>query len=53
MKWKALTMPKEIVIDEQSKTPTYARFYIEPLERGFGSTIASRQRRRLNDWKGN
>ncbi len=47
MKWKALTMPKEIVVDEQSKTPTYARFFIEPLERGFGSTIGNALRRTL------
>ncbi len=47
MKWKALTMPKEIVIDEQSKTPTYARFYVEPLERGFGNTIGNALRRTL------
>lgn len=47
MKWKALTMPKEIVIDETSKTPTYARFFIEPLERGFGSTIGNSLRRTL------
>lgn len=47
MKWKALTMPKEIVIDEASKTPTYARFFIEPLERGFGSTIGNSLRRTL------
>jgi DNA-directed RNA polymerase subunit alpha len=40
-------MPKEIVVDEQSKTPTYARFYIEPLERGFGSTIGNALRRTL------
>jgi len=47
MKWKALTMPKEIVIEETSKTPTYARFFIEPLERGFGSTIGNSLRRTL------
>jgi DNA-directed RNA polymerase subunit alpha len=47
MKWKALTMPKEIVVDEQSKTPTYARFYVEPLERGFGNTIGNALRRTL------
>jgi DNA-directed RNA polymerase subunit alpha len=40
-------MPKEIVVDEQSKTPTYARFFIEPLERGFGSTIGNALRRTL------
>jgi DNA-directed RNA polymerase subunit alpha len=40
-------MPKEIVIEETSKTPTYARFFIEPLERGFGSTIGNSLRRTL------
>lgn len=47
MKWKAMTMPKEFVVDEQSRTPTYARFYIEPLERGFGHTIGNALRRTL------
>jgi DNA-directed RNA polymerase subunit alpha len=47
MKWKALTMPKEIVVDESTRTPTYGRFYIEPLERGFGNTIGHALRRAL------
>jgi DNA-directed RNA polymerase subunit alpha len=47
MKWKALTMPKEIVVDEPTKTATYARFYIEPLERGFGHTLGNALRRTL------
>ncbi|GAB4320682.1 MAG: DNA-directed RNA polymerase subunit alpha [Candidatus Zixiibacteriota bacterium] len=47
MKWKAMTMPKEFVVDEQSRTPTYGRFYIEPLERGFGHTIGNALRRTL------
>jgi DNA-directed RNA polymerase subunit alpha len=47
MKWKSLTMPKEIVVDEPSKTANYARFYIEPLERGFGHTIGNALRRTL------
>jgi DNA-directed RNA polymerase subunit alpha len=47
MKWKAMTMPKEFVVDEQTKTSTYGRFYIEPLERGFGHTIGNALRRTL------
>lgn len=47
MKWKSLTMPKEIVVDEPTKTATYARFYVEPLERGFGNTIGNALRRTL------
>ncbi|MEW5702693.1 MAG: DNA-directed RNA polymerase subunit alpha [Candidatus Zixiibacteriota bacterium] len=47
MKWRALTMPREIVVDETTRTPTYGRFYIEPLERGFGNTIGHALRRTL------
>jgi DNA-directed RNA polymerase subunit alpha len=47
MKWRAMTMPKEFVVDEQTKTPTYGRFYIEPLERGFGHTVGNALRRTL------
>jgi len=47
MKWKAMTMPKEFVLDEQSHTPTYGRFFLEPLERGFGHTIGNALRRTL------
>lgn len=47
MKWKSLTMPKEIVVDEQLRTSTYGRFYVEPLERGFGNTIGNALRRTL------
>ena len=47
MKWKSLTMPKEIVVDEPTKTANYARFYVEPLERGFGHTIGNALRRTL------
>ncbi len=47
MKWKAMTMPKEFVADEQTRTSTYGRFYIEPLERGFGHTLGNALRRTL------
>jgi DNA-directed RNA polymerase subunit alpha len=42
-----MTMPKEFVVDEQTKTPTYGRFFIEPLERGFGHTVGNALRRTL------
>lgn len=47
MKWRNLLMPKEIVIDEATATPTFGRFKIEPLERGFGNTIGNAIRRTL------
>lgn len=47
MKWRNLLMPKEIVMDETTATPTYASFTVEPLERGFGNTIGNALRRTL------
>ncbi|MDH4156574.1 MAG: DNA-directed RNA polymerase subunit alpha [candidate division Zixibacteria bacterium] len=47
MKWKPLTMPKEIVADQSSATDNYSRFIIEPLERGFGHTLGNCLRRVL------
>ena len=47
MKWKSLTMPKEIVSDQSSATENYSRFIIEPLERGFGVTLGNALRRVL------
>ncbi len=47
MKWKSLTMPKEIVTDQSNPDEGYARFVIEPLERGFGATLGHVLRRVL------
>ncbi len=47
MKWKSLTMPKEIVSDQSSANENYSRFIIEPLERGFGVTLGNALRRVL------
>ncbi len=47
MKWRNLLMPKEIVMDEASATPTFGTFTVEPLERGFGNTIGNAVRRTL------
>lgn len=47
MKWKPLTMPKEVVNDQSSATENYSRFIIEPLERGYGVTLGNSLRRVL------
>lgn len=47
MKWKPMTMPKEIVNDQSSAKDNYSRFIIEPLERGFGITLGAALRRVL------
>ena len=40
-------MPKRLVKDESSATPTFARFVAEPLEVGYGRTIGNSLRRVL------
>lgn len=45
--WRDLIKPREVEIDERSKTATYAEFVCEPLERGFGITIGNALRRIL------
>ncbi len=47
MKWKPITMPKEVVNDQSSSTENYSRFTIEPLERGYGVTLGNSLRRVL------
>jgi DNA-directed RNA polymerase subunit alpha len=46
MKWKNLTMPKQVVPDPDN-TDSYGKFVIEPLERGFGITLGNALRRVL------
>ena len=46
MKWKSLTMPKQIVADP-ANTDGYGKFVVEPLERGFGITLGNALRRVL------
>lgn len=47
MKWKALQMPERIVLDEAVSNDRHGRFVVEPLERGFGTTLGNALRRVL------
>ncbi len=47
MKWKNLQMPRKIEKDEATYTASYGKFVVEPLERGFGTTIGNSLRRVL------
>jgi len=44
---KNFEMPKKLVLDEASATPTYGKFIAEPFERGYGMTIGNSLRRVL------
>ena len=45
--WRDLIKPREVRIEPNTRTETYARFLAEPLERGFGQTIGNSLRRVL------
>lgn len=47
MKWKPLQMPRRVEVEEKTMTDRFGRFFIEPLERGFGVTIGNSLRRVL------
>jgi DNA-directed RNA polymerase subunit alpha len=47
VKWKNVLMPRGIELDQSTATPQYGRFIIEPLERGFGTTLGNALRRTL------
>lgn len=47
MKLKNFQMPKGVNVDDATLTEKYGRFTVEPLERGFGTTIGNALRRVL------
>ncbi len=47
MKCKPLQMPRRVEYEEKTLTNRFGRFYIEPLERGFGQTVGNALRRVL------
>lgn len=47
MNWPYLQMPEGVELEEASYSSTFGRFIIQPLERGFGTTIGNALRRVL------
>jgi DNA-directed RNA polymerase subunit alpha len=45
--WRELMKPNRLEVDEKSLTPTYGKFFGEPFERGYGTTIGNALRRVL------
>jgi DNA-directed RNA polymerase subunit alpha len=45
--WRGLELPTRVERDKEVSTGVYGRFYIEPFERGFGTTIGNSLRRVL------
>jgi len=47
VKWRGLELPTRVERDTKASTDKYGRFFIEPFERGFGTTIGNSLRRVL------
>lgn len=47
IRWRGFELPTKVVCDEATKTESYAKFIVEPFERGFGATIGNSLRRVL------
>src|SRR5262245_26748733 len=45
--WKGFQKPKRLEIDTGTLTSTYGKFYAQPFERGFGTTVGNALRRVL------
>ncbi len=45
--WRELIRPRRLDVEEDTLSATYGRFYCEPLERGFGTTLGNALRRVL------
>jgi len=47
VRWRGLELPTRVVTDSKLKSDVFGRFMIEPLERGFGTTVGNSLRRVL------
>jgi DNA-directed RNA polymerase subunit alpha len=45
--WKGFQKPKRLEIDTETLTSTYGKFFAQPFERGFGTTVGNALRRVL------
>ncbi|MBE0597514.1 MAG: DNA-directed RNA polymerase subunit alpha [Desulfuromonadales bacterium] len=45
--WRDLIKPKRLQVESDTLTDTYGKFYAEPFERGFGTTLGNSLRRVL------
>ena len=46
MLWKGFQRPKRLEFERETLTERFGRFYAQPFERGFGTTIGNRAQAR-------
>ena len=47
IRWHGLELPSKVEVETETLTSTYGKFFVEPFERGFGTTIGNSLRRVL------
>jgi DNA-directed RNA polymerase subunit alpha len=47
IRWRGLELPSQVTCEADTRTDRYAKFIIEPFERGFGTTVGNSLRRVL------
>jgi len=47
IRWRNFELPSRVAAETETTSPTYAKFVVEPFERGFGHTIGNGMRRVL------
>ncbi len=47
IRWRDFELPTKLITDKETYTDTYGKFFVEPFERGFGSTIGHSLKRVL------
>ncbi len=47
IRWRNFELPGRVEVDSETHTSTYGKFFIEPFEKGFGTTIGNSLRRIL------
>jgi DNA-directed RNA polymerase subunit alpha len=47
IRWRGLELPSRVIRDEHVSTEMYGKFFAEPFERGFGTTVGNSLRRIL------
>ena len=47
IRWRGLELPSTVTYENESLSSTYGKFFAEPFERGFGTTIGNGLRRIL------
>ena len=47
VRWRGMELPSRVVADPKFKSDRFGRFFVEPFERGFGTTVGNSLRRIL------